>query len=130
MAQIKKNLALADLVLLKLIRQYPNLHKSELWQVHGGLWNMSLKPLVESGHCAYVTADRRFASAIDTLRFCGLLQEEYPYVATEAAEVMFLSLPKSERRWPLVIPLMEDGTRDWSKAEYMPVVYKEKEKVK
>lgn len=118
MAKINNQLLITDLVLLKLIMQRPNLHKHELWTPTDGLWNKNLKKLVEAGRCGYVTADRRFASAIETLRFCRLLQDEPPYVATEAATTLFWTLPKSELKYPLVIPLREDGSRDFEHAVY------------
>jgi len=118
MAQVKSHLALPHLVLLKIIQQHPNLHKHELWHPRGGRWNKSLKLLVESGHCAYVTADRNFAAAIDTLRFCGLLQEECPYVATEAAETLLMNLPRSEKKWPLLIKICDNGSFNLSDAIY------------
>lgn len=118
MAQVRNELLLTDLVLLKLIMDNPCLHKHELWSPTGGLWNKTLKPLVDAGHCGYVTADRRFASAIETLRFCGLLHNEPPYRATEAATTLFYTLQKSMKRWPLILPLNEDGSRDFDHAQY------------
>ncbi len=119
MARIKSELVLADLVLLRVIAQHPCVPKRALWGPHhAGLWNKALKPLVEMGRCGWVASDYRFNDTIATLRHCHLITNDPPYEVTREAERLLFVLPKSVKRWPVILPLCPNGERDWDAAEY------------
>lgn len=122
MARVKRELTIADLVLLKYIKEQPDTPKKALWNPRGsgGYWNLCLEMLglISEGYCSRVTSDHRFASTIATLKHCGLLEQGRKYRATRSADDVFSMLDKDEKKWPLVLPLDEHGLRDWDKAQY------------
>lgn len=121
MARIKHELTIADLVLLKYIKEQPDTPKALLWKSGGkGYWNLALEMLglVEAGMCGKCSSDHRFASTISTLKFCGLLEQGRKYRATPSADAVLAMLGKDEKLWPLVLPLDEHGVRDWNRAQF------------